>query len=93
MADAAGAAPIQMSVEDLLALPVSFPLEVAGKAWGMSRSKAFDLKRRGELPFKVVRVGVNTVVTKAALFASLGLNFDGTPAAVLSLATEPEQAA
>lgn len=71
-----------MSMDELLDLPVSFPLETAAKAWGFSRGKAVYLKKQGKLPFRWHQTGpnANVTVTKADLFASLGLNLDGTSA-------------
>lgn len=79
--------PIQMSMDDLLGLPVSFPLETAGQAWGFSRGKCLYLRKQGKLPFRVHQTGpnANVTVTKADLFASLGLNLDGTSAVTASL--------
>jgi hypothetical protein len=42
---------ITMTREELLALPVSFPLITAGRAFGMGRDKTLQLYRAGQLPF------------------------------------------
>jgi hypothetical protein len=63
-----------MSMEELLALPASFPLETAGKAWGIGRTTAHELARKDEFPCPVRWVGRQYRVTKHDLFASLGLS-------------------
>lgn len=63
-----------LSTEELLALPVSVDLPTAGRAWGLGRTKAHDLARRGEFPCRVMRIGHTYRVTKAELFRSLGLS-------------------
>lgn len=72
---------IGMSTEELLALPVSFDLETAGRAFGLGRTKSHELARAGEFPCPVRRLGRRYRVTKADLFRELGLNLDGTPLA------------
>lgn len=62
-----------MTVTELLALPASFDLVVAGRAWGMGRTKAHALARAGQFPCAVLRVGHSYRVTRAALLDSLGI--------------------
>lgn len=63
-----------MSVEELHALPVSVDLPTAGRAFGIGRTKAHELARRGEFPCRILRVGAKYRVPRAAIFEALGLN-------------------
>lgn len=72
-------APVQMSMTELLDLPVAFGIETAGRALGLGRTKSHELARAGEFPCKVLRIGKRYRVTKTDLFRELGLNLDGTP--------------
>ena len=62
-----------MSMEELLALPVAFPVVVAGRAFGIGRTKTHELVRDGRFPCKVLRVGNVYRVTRAELFRALGV--------------------
>jgi hypothetical protein len=66
-----------MSEAELLALPSAVDLMTAGRAFGIGRTKAFELARAGEFPVKVLRVGQKFRVPKAAILEALGV----TPAA------------
>ncbi|MGI5214948.1 helix-turn-helix domain-containing protein [Plantactinospora sp. CA-290183] len=61
-----------MSRADLLALPVSFDLETAGRACGIGRTLAYDMAKRGEFPVRVLRLGKAYRVTRADLLRYLG---------------------
>ena len=61
-----------MSPEELFALPVSVPLVLAGRAFGLARTKAHELARAGEFPCRVIRVGRRYRVPRSALLAALG---------------------
>jgi hypothetical protein len=63
----------QMTMDELLALPATFGLEVAGRAWGYGRTKSHELARADEFPCKVMRKGKRYVVRKADLFTALGI--------------------
>lgn len=63
----------QLSMAELLALPPTFKLEVAGRAFGHGRTKSHELQRAGEFPCKVLRQRGSYLVTKAALFEGLGI--------------------
>jgi hypothetical protein len=71
--------PIQMKMDELLGLPVTVDLVTAGRAFGLGRTVAHELARAGKFPCPVRKLGERYRVTKADLFASLGLNLDGTP--------------
>lgn len=60
-----------MSEEELLALPVTVDMETAGRAFGMGRTKAYQMARANQFPCEVLPLGRRFVVTKAALLAAL----------------------
>jgi hypothetical protein len=49
----------------------------AARAFGLGRARAFELARRGELPFPVYRLGRSFRVPTAALRRTLGLDPEG----------------
>ena len=63
-----------MSVDELLALPVSVDLTTAGRAFGLGRTKAYELARAGEFPCRVLQVGIKYRVPRSALLEALGVN-------------------
>lgn len=64
----------QMSVADLRALPVSVDLVTAGRAFGLGRTKAYGLARRGEFPCRVIPVGGGKYrVPRSVLLEALGV--------------------
>lgn len=63
-----------MSMDELLALPVSVDLVTAGRAFGLGRTKAFDLARANEFPCRVLRVGLKFRVPRSAIFEALGID-------------------
>jgi hypothetical protein len=74
-----------MSPDELLALPVSVDLATAGRAFGLGRTKAFELAKQNEFPCKVIRVGHKYRVSRSAIFAALDIN----PAAGAPMAPAP----
>lgn len=62
----------KMEIDELLALPVSFPLLTAARAHGLRRSTAYNLARTGDFPCRVLKLGRELKVTRADLFTSLG---------------------
>jgi hypothetical protein len=77
-----------MSEQELLDLPVSVPLAVAGRAFGMAPGKARELARSSEFPCRVIQVGARYRVPKSALLTALGL--DRTGAAADTTAERPD---
>jgi hypothetical protein len=71
---------------ELLALPPSVDLATAGRAFGVGRTKAYELARAGQFPVKVVPVGLKFRVPKRAILDALGID----PAAAVS---QPQPAA
>lgn len=71
---------IKMSPEELLDLPVSVDLVTAGRAFGLGRTKAFELAQRGEFPCRIIRIGGSEGrggkyrVPRSAIFAELGID-------------------
>ena len=63
----------QMSQAELLALPSAVDLTTAGRAFGIGRTKSFELARAGEFPVKVLRVGRKFRVPKVAILEALGV--------------------
>jgi hypothetical protein len=61
-----------MTAEELRTLPVTVDVVTAGRAWGMGRTRAYELARRGEFPVRVLRVGNSYRVTRADLLRALG---------------------
>lgn len=67
---------------EVLALPASVPLVLAGRAYGMSASATRDAYHRGDFPAPVLRVGAKRlVVPRAAILRSLGIEDVDAPAA------------
>lgn len=64
----------KMSHEELLALPVSVDLETAGRAFGMGRTKAQELAKKGNFPCRVIPVGAKFRVPRTAIFEALGFD-------------------
>jgi hypothetical protein len=79
---------LEMTREELLALPVSVDLVTAGRAFGIGRTVAFELARTGQFPCRVLRVGVKYRVPRSAIFEALGV--DET---ALADSREPDSAA
>lgn len=69
-----------MTVEELLALPVSFPLDTANRALALRRSTGYALARRDEYPVRVLRVGNTYRVCRSDLLRFLGID-SGSPIA------------
>jgi hypothetical protein len=66
-----------MTDEELKALPVTVDVPTAGRAYGWGKTKSNELARAEEFPVQVLTRGRSKVVTKAALLASLGWEWDG----------------
>lgn len=62
-----------MTEPELLALPSAVDLTTAGRAFGIGRTKTYELARAGEFPVKVLRVGRTFRVPKAAILEALGV--------------------
>ncbi|MQY06237.1 hypothetical protein ACRB68_43250 [Actinomadura sp. RB68] len=62
-----------MSQEELLALPTTTSIEIAARAIGLGRTRAYELARSGDFPCKVIRVGTSYRVVTADLRRLLGV--------------------
>jgi hypothetical protein len=69
--------PGQMTMEELLALPVSFGLKTAARALNLGQSKVYEYAAAGEIPgdppIPVRKYGDGYRVTRPDLFRALGL--------------------
>lgn len=63
-----------MTEDELFSLPVSVDLPTAGRAFGVGRTKSFELAQVGEFPCRVIRVGNKYRVPRSALFEALGVD-------------------
>lgn len=75
-----------LTLEELLELPVSVDIVTAGKAFGMGRTKAGELARKGEFPCRILRLGNSYRVPRIEIFRALGMQ--DTPEHTLGLAAE-----
>lgn len=74
----------EMTQAELLVLPVAVDLATAGRAFGLGRTKAFELARSGSFPCRVIPVGNKYRVPRSAIFEALGI--DDSPALDVDLA-------
>ncbi|GGU42975.1 helix-turn-helix domain-containing protein [Lentzea flava] len=70
-----------LTVAEVMGLPAVVDIVVAGRAFGLGRTTAYMLARRGEFPCRVVRVGSAYRVPTADLRRELGLESVPTPPA------------
>ncbi|MEU5880843.1 helix-turn-helix domain-containing protein [Spirillospora sp. NPDC047279] len=56
-----------MSREELLALPTTTTVEVAARALGLGRTRAYQLAKLGRFPCKTIRIGASYRVITADL--------------------------
>lgn len=66
------------TAERVRGLGVRTDLVTAAEVCGIGRTGAYDLARRGELPFPVRRLGTRYVVPVAGLLEFLNLPAEGT---------------
>ena len=59
------------TLEEIKAWPAAVSVTTAAQAFGISRSHAFDLARRGEFPAKVIRAGGRYLVVTASIISAL----------------------
>lgn len=70
-----------MSEAEVLALPVSIPLEDTNRAIGLGRTVGYSLAKRDEYPIPVLRVGNAYRCRRADLLAFLGIGSNTAQAA------------
>jgi hypothetical protein len=63
-----------MTEAEVRALPVSVDVETAGRAFGMGRTKSYELAREGRFPCRVVAVGPKFRVPTASIMEVLGID-------------------
>lgn len=63
-----------LTPEEVMALPTSVDVEVAGLAFGIARTKAYKMARLGEFPVPVLRLGHRYRVPTAPIKRLLGLD-------------------
>ena len=64
----------EMTLAELLALPLMVDVSTAARALGISRSTGYDLARRGAFPCRVLHVGSSYRVPTAELLRVLGID-------------------
>lgn len=71
----------QMSREELLALPVSVDLVTAGRAFGLGRTRSYELARCGAFPCRVIPIdsGRKYRVPRSAILEALGVADPASP--------------
>ncbi|MGB6455781.1 MAG: DNA-binding protein [Streptosporangiaceae bacterium] len=68
-----------MSLAEVSELPAVTDLVTAGRAFGLGRTKAYELARAGEFPCPVIRAGATWLVPTPGLLAALGLPLPTQP--------------
>lgn len=63
----------RMSLDEVLELPAAVPLVTAGLAFGIGRTKTYELAKAGEFPCRVLPLGPKFVVPKTEILAALGI--------------------
>ena len=69
-----------MTNDELHALPVSVDLVTAARAFGLGRTKAFELAKQDRFPCRIIRVGEKYRVPRSAIFEALGVDPADAPA-------------
>lgn len=62
-----------MNKQEILALPVAVDIVTAGRAFGISKSHAYELAQRNEFPVPVIRAGKRLIVSRGALLGALNI--------------------
>lgn len=65
---------VPMSRAELLELPASVDLTTAGRAFGLGRTRTYELVKSGEFPVRVVKLGNKYRVPTAELLTALGID-------------------
>lgn len=64
----------EMTLAEVLALPLMVDVTTAARALGLSRSTGYQLAKRGEFPCRVLHVGSSYRVPTAELLRILGID-------------------
>ena len=70
-----------LSLQELRALPAVVDLSTAARAFGLGRTRAYELAARGTFPCRVLRIGGTYRVPTADLLTVLGLPTPSTATA------------
>lgn len=70
-----------MSEAEVLALPVSVPLELANRALGIGRTRGYQWAKEGTYPIEVLRHGVAYRCRRADILTYLGITESTTSVA------------
>ncbi|GHE84540.1 integrase [Streptomyces spiralis] len=62
-----------MSLEEVLALPVTVNVVTAARALGIGHNKAYDLIKAGQFPVRTLAMGSTVRIPTAALWEALGI--------------------
>ncbi|SRR6266545_4530769 len=77
-----------LTLDDLRHLPPTIDVVTAGKALGVSRTKAYELARRGEFPCRVLMLGRSYRVPTAELLRLLGIGNEDSPPGTAAIASD-----
>jgi predicted DNA-binding transcriptional regulator AlpA len=69
-----------LTAEDLLRLPPTIDVGMGGQAFGIGRTTAYQLARKGQFPCRIIRAGRACRVVTADLLRVLGLSAALEPA-------------
>lgn len=67
----------EMTHAELMALPVSFSLEIANRALSIGRTRGYEMAKTDAYPVRVLQHGRAYRVTRYDLLRYLGLHADG----------------
>lgn len=70
-----------ITAREILSWPPTVSLEQAAPAFGLPRSSAYDLAKRGKFPAKVIKAGRHPRVITSDVIRVLGLAADPNPVA------------
>jgi predicted site-specific integrase-resolvase len=67
-------AEFQMTMEELLALPVALDLKTAARALGIAKGRAYEMAAAGTFPCPIRRYGNKYRISRASVFRELDLD-------------------
>lgn len=82
-----------MTADELSKLDVTVPVDVAGRAFGLGRTKTRQMVQAGTFPCSVRRIGRRLIVLRADLLAALGVEAEQAGHDVALQPPEPSSAA
>jgi len=69
----------RLTVDEVLALPASVDLGTAGRAFGLGKTKSYELARAGRFPCPMLQLGSSRVVARHHILAALGVEDISSP--------------